>query len=173
MRTRFSLTLLLQLACELQTAHAASGETPDALGKRGETLVSPVLELDSDFDQIVGDGHEKPWFIKFYANWCGHCKSVKSAVVETAVALQAKDNAFQVSVGAVDCAGTAAQEALCKRFKVRSYPVLCVIHKGTVYYYTDKPGRPRTAEALTQFAKTVAYPDFGMSAEAALVQYAA
>lgn len=40
----------------------------------------------------------RPWFIKFYAPWCGFCKKLAPAWVE-----MAKDLKHQVDVGEVNC----------------------------------------------------------------------
>lgn len=40
----------------------------------------------------------RPWFIKFYAPWCGFCKQLAPAWVE-----MAKDLKHQVDVGEVNC----------------------------------------------------------------------
>lgn len=57
------------------------------------------VSVDLDMDQlkkIIGSGD--PWFIKFYAPWCGFCKKLAPAWTQ-----MARDLRQQVNVGEVNC----------------------------------------------------------------------
>ena len=41
---------------------------------------------DSTFDNIYED--ELPWFVEFYAPWCGHCKNLVPEYAELATNLK-------------------------------------------------------------------------------------
>ena len=65
-----------------------------------------------DGENIVG---EKPWFIKFYAPWCGHCKKL-APIWEEYGSVQ-----DVVSVGSVDCT---VEKDVCAKYEVKGYPTL-------------------------------------------------
>lgn len=57
--------------------------------------------ISVDLDRAAIDAAKasgRPWFIKFYAPWCGFCKKLAPAWVE-----MAKDLKHQVDVGEVNC----------------------------------------------------------------------
>jgi thiol-disulfide isomerase/thioredoxin len=83
------------------------------------------LALDlASFDSLVIDAatqklySPKPWFIKFYAPWCSHCK--KLAPVWTEFHQDYKD---KVNVAKVDCTDEASKP-LCKKYEIQGYPTL-------------------------------------------------
>ncbi|KAI9480554.1 MAG: thioredoxin-like protein [Benjaminiella poitrasii] len=75
--------------------------------------------------------NEVPWFIKFYAPWCPHCKALAPTWTEMASQLRG-----QVNVGEVNC-----QElpSLCEEFKIRGYPTLQMLgHGDPIDYHSDR-----------------------------------
>jgi len=106
------------------------------------------IAIDKETNSVIGD---KPWFIKFFAPWCGHCKNLAPTWEE--LADLTKD---QMNVGKVDCT-SADGKPLCTQFEVRGYPTLLlfpteVIENGadTKQYY--KYAGPRQLESLRSFA---------------------
>jgi len=93
----------------------------------GESLISEVVILtDRNFDKkVLAPG--EPWFIEFYAPWCGHCKSL--APIWEGVAQEMKGI---VNIAKVDCT---VEKELADRFGIGAYPTIKMIREGKVYEY--------------------------------------
>ena len=73
-----------------------------------------VLE-EGNFEDLVMKSDE-PWFVEFYAPWCGHCKNLAPTWDKIAVTLKGK-----VKVAKVD---STVEKSLAGRFGVQGYPTL-------------------------------------------------
>jgi thioredoxin domain-containing protein 5 len=73
--------------------------------------------FDRSAKRMKGD---VPYFIKFYAPWCGHCKALASTWLE--LFNETKDKGA-VNVVKVDCTNNDAKP-ICQQFGVRGYPTL-------------------------------------------------
>ena len=91
-----------------------------------------VVLTDKTFDDFIGR-HEKV-FVKFYAPWCGHCKSMAPAY--SALARSMKKSADGIPIAKVD--GTTETE-LNQRFGIRGFPALKLFSNGQPIDY--KGGR--------------------------------
>lgn len=101
---------------------------------------SSVIDLtDDNFDKLVQDGKEAPWFIEFYAPWCGHCKSLAPEWEQLAAIVESRGD--KVRIAKVD-ATVHAQVA--KDFELQGFPTLKLIEQGKVYDYDGD----RTAVAM-------------------------
>ncbi|ETV86350.1 protein disulfide-isomerase domain [Aphanomyces astaci] len=99
------------------------------------------LLTEDSFDARTSSGGV--WLVKFYAPWCGHCKSL-APIFDKLVsdeALKGQD----VHVGKVDCT---VQKTVCQRFDVKSYPTLKVITNSLSFDYAGR----RDRDALVEFA---------------------
>jgi protein disulfide-isomerase-like protein len=102
-----------------------------------------VLALNSPTDASALFSPSRPLFVKFYAPWCGHCKSLAPTWAKIATSLKEEG----VDIAHVDC--TIEDHGFCNSFGVRSYPTLKLIDKGKVYSYTEQRNEPE----LVAFAK--------------------
>ncbi|KAK7431431.1 hypothetical protein QQZ08_001921 [Neonectria magnoliae] len=73
------------------------------------------------FEKLV-TSTEDPWFIKFYAPWCSHCRAMAPTWEQ-----MAKTMAGKLNVGEVNCD---AESRLCKQVHARAYPTIRFF-KGT------------------------------------------
>jgi len=86
-------------------------------------LAGPLTITPDNFDSVV-DG-SKNVFIKFYAPWCGHCKSMIPAYEETAEAFARESSVVIADVDAD------AHKELGSRFGVSGFPTLKFFKKGS------------------------------------------
>jgi thiol-disulfide isomerase/thioredoxin len=86
--------------------------------------------------------HKRPYFLVFYANWCGHCKLL-SPIMEALSQKYVSMNRPK-SVAAIDC----AQHTLDSSFKniVKGYPTIFSVKENSCQQYNGE----RTVEALDE-----------------------
>lgn len=116
-----------------------------------------TLVVDSETRKVIS---EKPWFIKFYAPWCGHCKHLTPIWEELH-----ENHRDDLNVAKVDCT-TDNGKALCSEYEVRGYPTLLyfptqVDENGKYYKYSGQ----RSIDHLEKFALTNEF----MEADAELI----
>ncbi len=87
-----------------------------------ESFNSLVVDLSVEKGKFVGD---KPWFIKFFAPWCGHCQRLAPTWSEFN-----RMHMEEINVGTVDCTSDGGQP-LCQKLEVRGYPTLMYFPKET------------------------------------------
>eukprot|EP00702_Spironucleus_salmonicida_P005821 EST47112.1 Thioredoxin domain-containing protein [Spironucleus salmonicida] len=93
-----------------------------------------VQDLSTTFDEHIATG--KPTLVKFFAPWCGHCKSLAPKFEELSTITD------KVVIAEVDC--TQATE-VCQAQEVRGYPTLKFFNNGQ---YVENYKGAREAEAI-------------------------
>lgn len=64
------------------------------------------------------------WFIKFFAPWCGHCRTLAPTWEKLGTALADESG---IEVASVDCT---TSKATCTKADIRSYPSLKIFYNG-------------------------------------------
>ncbi|EMC93266.1 hypothetical protein BAUCODRAFT_36938 [Baudoinia panamericana UAMH 10762] len=83
------------------------------------------------FQRLVTTSRD-PWFVKFYAPWCGHCQAI--APNWSGMAKQMRG---QLNIGEVNCD---VEKRLCKDVKVKGYPTLLFFRGGERIEYDGLRG---------------------------------
>ena len=84
---------------------------------------------DSNLDSFVKE--HKFVFVKFFAPWCGHCKSMAESYA--ALARKYNESGKEVVIAEVDCT---VQKDACAKFKVQGFPTLKFFFHGEVVDYS-------------------------------------
>jgi len=110
--------------------------------------LAAVLDLtDATFEhqtQAATGQTTGKWLVKFYAPWCGHCKTLVPVWKELDERLQENNPQDGILVANLD----ATKELMvAKRFDVQSYPTLYYFAERKMYHYKGD----RTLDALYDF----------------------
>jgi protein disulfide-isomerase len=98
--------------------------TPNPLG-------SSLSFTAESFQNLVTMSQE-PWFIKFYAPWCGHCQAMAPNWVQLA-----KEMKGRLNIGEVNCD---VEARLCKDVRLRGYPTILFFRGGERVEYDGLRG---------------------------------
>jgi protein disulfide-isomerase len=98
--------------------------TPNPLGKS--------ISFTAESFQSSVTMTQEPWFIKFYAPWCGHCQAMAPNWVQLAKEMKGKLN-----VGEVNCD---VESRLCKDVHLRGYPTILFFRGGERVEYDGLRG---------------------------------
>jgi protein disulfide-isomerase len=75
---------------------------------------------------------QEPWFIKFYAPWCGHCQAMAPNWVQLG-----KEMKGRLNIGEVNCD---VETRLCKDVRLRGYPTILFFRGGERVEYDGLRG---------------------------------
>lgn len=106
------------------SANKAPKPTPNTMG----TSVPLTAETFQNLVTLTQD----PWFIKFYAPWCGHCKAMAPNWIQLGKEMEGKLN-----IGEVNCD---TEPRLCKDVKVRGFPTILFFRGGERVEYDGLRG---------------------------------
>jgi thiol-disulfide isomerase/thioredoxin len=117
-----------------------SNEFPESSGI--VKLTPNVLTIRNNMPFVVHNElqHRRPYFLVFYANWCGHCKTL-SPIME-ALAQKYRQMNMHKPVAAIDC----AEHNLGSSFQniVEGYPTIFSVNGNSCKRYSG----PRSVEAF-------------------------
>ncbi|RFU35703.1 hypothetical protein B7463_g727, partial [Scytalidium lignicola] len=100
------------------------GKVPNALGQS--------ISLTAESFQSLVTMTQEPWFIKFYAPWCGHCQALAPNWIQLG-----KERKGRLNIGEVNCD---VEKRLCKDVRVRGYPTILFFRGGERVEYEGLRG---------------------------------
>ena len=136
------LALLVVVGCAWSTQ---CEPLPD---NTGSSLPYVIALNDANFNQTVFGEEEKsrPYFILFYAPWCQHCKAIKPIFSNASNMIHYSDGPqhgkeLKRGDGAIFAMVDATENnALAKRFRIRSFPTFFYTVRGKAYQYHGRRG---------------------------------
>ena len=96
--------------------------------------------------QLQAKPSNEKYFAKFYAPWCGHCKSMAKDWDALAAEMKSEGRS-DLKLFSVD-ASTQAEASVAKEFEIKSFPTLMYFEDGKMFPYS---GGARTKEALGNY----------------------
>ncbi|EPY22551.1 protein disulfide-isomerase [Strigomonas culicis] len=106
-----------------------------------------ITGTEKNLDDIIAK--DKVSIVKFYAPWCGHCKSLAPEFEKAADALKE-----QASLVKVDCT---VEKKLAEKYDIKGFPTLIVFRKGEK---VENYEGGRTAEEIISYVRSLSSPLF-------------
>ena len=128
MKSLFKMPLVL--ICLILTSRIQSSVENWGLPEENDVTVL----TDQNFDDFVAS---QEWvFVKFYAPWCGHCKTMAPMYSELALEMKFKDNGIAIAK-----LEATEQKKVAEKFKLAGFPTLMLFNRGFPIDY--KGGREK------------------------------
>jgi protein disulfide-isomerase-like protein len=138
-----SFTLSSSRQQRIAAAFAVAAMAVSSVAQVNASGVVPSLTLDTFAQETAG----KVVFIKFFAPWCGHCKSMAADWEQ--LATDFADNTDSIMIAEVDCTGKDGGEQLCDKSEVNGFPTLKFGDPSAMEEYEGS----RDYESLVDFVK--------------------
>lgn len=126
---------------ELRTASSVLKATPVQSKPKKTKAAKPVapanplgksIPFTAETFQSQVTMTQDPWFIKFYAPWCGHCQALAPNWIQLA-----KEMKGRLNIGEVNCD---VETRLCKEVHLRGYPTILFFRGGERVEYQGLRG---------------------------------
>mmetsp|Transcript_34841 Transcript_34841/g.74269 ORF Transcript_34841/g.74269 Transcript_34841/m.74269 type:complete len:252 (+) Transcript_34841:93-848(+) len=124
------------------------GRDPVSIDEILSSEMAVPLTADN-FDELTKG---KLVFIKFFAPYCPHCKSIAGAWNELAKYYDELPNSDDIVIGSIDCTNSPAGKDLCGRFKIVGLPTLLYGDANFGGIYLEEYGGDKTFDELKSFA---------------------
>ena len=85
-----------------------------------------VMLTDLNFQSLVLDTQD-PYFIEFYAPWCGHCRRLQPLWED-----MAKQLSGRTFIAKVDCT---ENDEIKNKYHVNAYPTMKLFHRGRIFTF--------------------------------------
>jgi len=120
--TEFSMKKVNELVSKRIGGGNFGGGPSSGSGGGGGSSGDTVVLTDASFEKEVMQDTKNVWFVKFYAPWCGHCKSIAGVWDQLASQLKGK-----VKVAKMDAT---VEKAIPGRFGVQGFPTIKLFPSG-------------------------------------------
>jgi thiol-disulfide isomerase/thioredoxin len=137
------VSTLLALASTSEGGDGHEAHSTKLITHTEESFFSDVMNPSSL--QLVNG----PWFIMFYAPWCGHCKRLMPLWDQFA-----EEHGDRINIGRVDCDADTSR-GLCSQFDITGYPTLLYLKDSRVFRYRGE----RSINGFLQFTDGQGYQE--------------
>ncbi|EPS39257.1 hypothetical protein H072_6996 [Dactylellina haptotyla CBS 200.50] len=124
-----------------------------AAAAKKEPVSHVKILTDSNFEEIANDP-KKGVFVKFYAPWCGHCKSLAPVYEKLAVDFSREPS---IVIAEVDC-NNQNTKASCDKHEIQSFPTLKYFPAGASAKVVEFQGE-REESSMVAFVNVQAGTD--------------
>lgn len=140
-----TLPFLLLSSFVSRIAHAKESPSSDASVSIEDVKTDVHILTGDSFDKWIAS-HENA-LVKFFAPWCGHCKTMLPEFHAASVSLK-EDGIHLATVNCVD------NESLCSRHGIQGYPTLKVFRQGKSTPYEG----PRLFDGIVKYMRAQTKP---------------
>lgn len=112
--------------------------------------ITKTVETEADFNKVLKS--KKPQVIKFYADWCGACKSMKPEFEKAAADIKnSKVDFVMVQIDKKDAKGQEAFKAVTEKYNVQGIPTTIFVKNGEeVDRLRGCPAKSQCVDAINQ-----------------------